>query len=112
MAGYCHDRFPGVLGGSADLAGTAGKRQSLSGREVETGSESAAVEAQADNQQALGSTPTSVRRVSAHCPSCSHASHKWHGSAAKSNGKYRFICSNEKCEKGAKKGTFSAHPLA
>jgi len=109
--GYYHNRFSGVLGGSAGSAGTAGKRQSLSGRDVEPCRAAAATDVLADTLQGTCSTPAGTRPPSAHCPKCSHKATKYHGSKPQSTGKYRFVCENVDCEKGAKKGTFSAHPL-
>ena len=110
--GYYHNRFSRDLGLSAKSAETAEKQQLPSVSGIEGGSELAASSTSASVQQAISSTPASPKQPSAHCPTCSHVSNKYHGSGAKPNGKYRFICENDSCEKGAKKGTFSAFPLA
>lgn len=110
--GYYHNRFARDLGVSAKPAGTAEKRESLSEAGSQAGSESAAPVALAGNQQAVGSSLAGNQQPSAHCPTCSHVSNKYHGTKPKSSGKYRFVCENSQCEKGRKKGTFSEFPLA
>jgi len=52
------------------------------------------------------------KKLAAHCPSCGSKSVKLYESKPRANGKYRFVCENSSCKKGAKKGTFSALPLA
>lgn len=108
---YYHNRFSGVLDGSAQSAGTAENAQSVDVIDTAACSTLAAANTPASEMQAPATPPASPKEPSAHCPKCSHVSSKYHGTKPQKNGKYRFICENASCEKGAKKGTFSALPL-
>lgn len=109
---YYHTRVSRDLGVSAQSAGTAENAQSPTVSYIETCSLSAGDLLPASELQAIGSSPASTKTPSAHCPECSHVSIKYHGTQPQKSGKYRFICENPGCGKGAKKGTFSASPLA
>ena len=107
-----HRSFSGEIGQAAQLAGTAENLQSIDSTALQTGSKTASCEPSAGKRQALAGKTAGDKQPSAHCPKCSHLSSKYHGTKPKPNGKYRFICENSECEKGVKKGTFSALPLA
>ncbi|MEL6879060.1 MAG: hypothetical protein AAFP09_00940 [Cyanobacteria bacterium J06607_10] len=110
--GYYHNRFSRDFELPAQTVKTVEKLQSIDTTESQACSTSASCKPPASNRQAVGSTSASQKSPSAHCPKCSHLSIKCHGSKPQKSGKYRFVCENPDCEKGAKKGTFSAFPLA
>ena len=110
--GFYHNRFSKDFGIAAQSAGAAENLQSTSQEELQPFSESEGCKAPAEDLQASAGISAGVSKPSAHCPDCSHLSSKYHGTKPQKNGKYRFVCENDACEKGAKKGTFSAFPLA
>jgi len=110
--GYYHNRFSQDLSGFTETVKAVKTVQSPDMQCVESLEDSTPLEGSTAVLQHSTAALQADSTPSAHCPECGNLSHKLHGKKALKSGKFRFVCENSECKKGAKKGSFSAFPLA